>query len=138
MSRKNLTKKQISELSTIKLICRVKSLHAISKGRPKDAGIPVADIRECVAIDKELKKRLEILKEKSEMFGPNLSKKEIRTVNANVLNMRYCRLLQKGETLPANEITIADAREILWIEDELRRKLIKIVGHDFYPPDKIS
>ena len=64
----------------------------------------------------------------------NLTKKEIGTVNAKVLNMRYCHLILKGEALPVKEITIADAREILWIEDELHRRLIKLIGHDFYPP----
>ena len=67
-----------------------------------------------------------------------LLKKEIGTVNAGVLNTRYCELLEKGETLPANEISIAEAREILWIEDELRGRLIKFVGHDFYPPDRVE
>jgi len=63
-----------------------------------------------------------------------LLKREIGTVNARVLNIRYCEIIQKGELLPANEITVAEAREILWIEDELHRRLIKLVGHDFYPP----
>ena len=67
-----------------------------------------------------------------------LLKKEIGTVNAGVLNTRYCEILEKGETLPANEISIAEAREILWIEDELRGRLIKFVGHDFYPPDRVE
>lgn len=65
----------------------------------------------------------------------NLTKREIKTVNANVLNMRYCRLMLKGETLPAKKITIADARETIWIEDELHKRLIKLIGHDFYPPN---
>jgi len=64
----------------------------------------------------------------------NLTKKEIKTVNAGVLNMRYCRLMLKGETLPAKKITIADSKEIIWIEDELHERLIKLIGHDFYPP----
>jgi len=67
-----------------------------------------------------------------------LMKKEIGTVNAGVLNTRYCDLMEKGETLPAHEISIAEAREILWIEDELRRRLIKLIGHDFYPPDRVE
>lgn len=66
----------------------------------------------------------------------NLTTKEVGTVNANVLNMRYCRLMLKGETLPAKKITVADAREILWIEDELHGRLIKLIGHDFYPPPR--
>lgn len=67
-----------------------------------------------------------------------LTKKEVGTVNTKVLNMRYCRLLQKGETLLAHEISVADAREILWIEDELHKRVIRAVGHDFYPPDHIE
>lgn len=64
----------------------------------------------------------------------NLTKKEIRTVNATVLNMRYCRLMLIGETMPADVITHADMKETIRIEDELRKRLIKLVGHDFYPP----
>jgi len=41
-----------------------------------------------------------------------------------------------GETMPAGVITIADARELLWIEDELHERLIKAIGHDFYPPER--
>lgn len=67
-----------------------------------------------------------------------LLKREIKTVNARVLNTRYCELLDKGETLPANEITVAEAKEILWIEDELHRRLIKYIGRDFYPPDRVK
>ncbi len=68
----------------------------------------------------------------------NLTKKEIGFVSTKELNYRYCRLLLKGEALPANKITVADAREILWIEDQLRMRTIKAVGHDFYPPDRIE
>lgn len=64
----------------------------------------------------------------------NLTKREVKTVNAGVLNGRYCRLMLKGEVLPAKKITVADARETVWIEDELRGRLIKLIGHDFYPP----
>lgn len=67
-------------------------------------------------------------------MGNNLTKKEVRTVNARFLNSRYCRLIEKGETLPVGAITLADAREIIWIEDELRRRLILLLGRDFYPP----
>lgn len=63
---------------------------------------------------------------------------EIKTVNTRVLNTRFCELMQKGETLPANEISVAEAMEILRIEDELHKRLIKAVGHDFYPPDRIE
>lgn len=64
----------------------------------------------------------------------NLTKEQIGTVNARILNMRYCRLMLKGEVLPTKEIPVADARETIWIEDELHRRLIKLIGHDFYPP----
>jgi len=67
-----------------------------------------------------------------------LLKKEITLVPAKVLNMRYCRILEKAEKLRAQDIPVADAREILWIEDELRRRLITFIGHDFYPPDRIE
>ena len=67
-----------------------------------------------------------------------LLKREVTTVNTRVLNVRYCELLQKGEEFPANEISVAEAREILWIEDELRERAIRAVGHDFYPPDRIE
>ena len=67
-----------------------------------------------------------------------LLKKEIGTVSTTVLNMRYCRILERGETMDAKDIPVADAREILWIEDELRKRVIKGVGHDFYPPDHIE
>ena len=67
-----------------------------------------------------------------------LLKKEMKTVGTNVLNMRYCRILECGETMDAKDIPVADAREILWIEEELRSRVIKGVGHDFYPPDRIE
>ena len=67
-----------------------------------------------------------------------LLKKEIKLVPVKVLNMRYCRILKRAETMDAKDIPVADAREILWIEDELRRRLIGYVGHDFYPPDRIE
>ncbi|MCK4820878.1 hypothetical protein KA005_34250 [bacterium] len=67
-----------------------------------------------------------------------LLKKEIKLVPVPVLNMRYCRILERAETMDAKDIPVADAKEILWIEDELRRRLISYVGHDFYPPDRIE
>ncbi len=67
-----------------------------------------------------------------------LTIKEIETVNTKVLNTRFCELMQKGETLPANEISVAEAMETLGIEQELHDRLIKAVGHDFYPPDRIE
>lgn len=66
----------------------------------------------------------------------NLTKKEIGTVNARVLNMRYCRLMLMGETMPAGIITHADMMETIRIKDELRRRIIKLIGHDFYPPER--
>lgn len=63
-----------------------------------------------------------------------LLKKEIGTVNTKVLNMHYCRILERGETMVAKDIPVADAKQILWIEDELHKRVIKTVGHDFYPP----
>jgi len=65
-------------------------------------------------------------------------KKEIGTINTWVLNIRYCHLLDKGEKIPAHEFSIGEAREILWIEDELHRRVIMAVGHDFYPPDRVE
>lgn len=67
-----------------------------------------------------------------------LLKKEIALVSTMVLNMHYCRILERGEKLAANDIPIADARNILWIEDELRARVIRAVGHNFYPPDRIE
>ena len=68
----------------------------------------------------------------------NLIKKEVKKFSTPELNYRYCHLIKKGETLPVKEITMADAREILWIEDELRERVIRGVGHDFYPPDRVE
>lgn len=68
----------------------------------------------------------------------SLTIKEIETVNTKVLNTRFCELMEKGETLPANEISVAEAMETLRIEQELHDRLIKVVGHDFYPPDRIE
>lgn len=58
MSGKTLTKKQIQEATALELVLRMDYLHALSKRRPIDAGVPLADIREAVAIDEELKNRL--------------------------------------------------------------------------------
>lgn len=63
-----------------------------------------------------------------------LLKKEVKVVPVKVLNMRYCRILDRAEKLDAKDIPVADAKEILWIEDELRERLIDYIGHDFYPP----
>ncbi len=67
-----------------------------------------------------------------------LLKREIGTVGTKVLNMHYCRILERGETMAAKSIPVADAKQILWIEDELRERLTKAIGHDFYPPDRIE
>ncbi len=67
-----------------------------------------------------------------------LLKREIQTVNTRVLNTRYCTILQKAEMVPAHKIPAADAREILWIEDQLRVRLLKQLGRDPYPPDRIE
>ncbi len=63
---------------------------------------------------------------------------EIKTVNTKVLNVRFCELMEKGETLPAAEITAAEARETLRIEEELHERLLKGLGCDPYPPDRIE
>jgi len=67
-----------------------------------------------------------------------LSKKEIKSLSTEDLNTRYYRILERGEKLEAKDIPIADARQILWIEDILRERLTKAVGHDFYPPDRVE
>ena len=67
-----------------------------------------------------------------------LTIKEIGTVNAGVLNTRFCELMHKGETLPANEITVAEAYETIRIEKELHSRLLKQLGRDPYPPDRIE
>ncbi len=67
-----------------------------------------------------------------------LTIKEIGTVNARVLNTRFCELMHKGETLPANEITVAEARETIRIEEELHFRLLKHLGRDPYPPARIE
>lgn len=58
MPRKNLTKKQIQEATTMELVLRTNALYALSDRRPKDASTPVADIREAKAIDEEIRLRL--------------------------------------------------------------------------------
>ena len=68
----------------------------------------------------------------------NLTKKQVGTVKVDVLNTRYCWLMKKGEEMPAGVITYSDMKELLWIEDELRGRLIKFIGHDFYPPDRVE
>ncbi len=63
---------------------------------------------------------------------------EIGSVNTRVLNTRFCELMHKGETLPAKEISGAEARETLRIEQELHDRLLKGLGRDPYPPDRIE
>lgn len=64
----------------------------------------------------------------------NLTEKEVREVPTLELSIRFNRLMLKGELLSAHEITVDDARETLYIEDELRKRLVKAIGHDPYPP----
>jgi len=65
-------------------------------------------------------------------------KKEVKLASTDDLNTAYCYILKRAEALDAKDIPVADARRILWIEDELHERLIKAVGHDFYPPDCIE
>lgn len=65
-------------------------------------------------------------------------KREINLISTEDLNTRYCRILERGEMLDADDIPITDAREVLWIEDELRSRLIKQLGRDPYPLDRIE
>ncbi len=59
MKKKNLTNSQIHDkATTMELIFRMNCLHQECKRRGEDAGIPVTDIWEAVAIVKELKRRL--------------------------------------------------------------------------------
>ena len=68
----------------------------------------------------------------------NLTKKEMRTIETEDLSIRYCFILDRAEKLDADEIPVSDAREILYIEDILRERIIKVLGRDFYPPDRIE
>ncbi len=68
----------------------------------------------------------------------NLTKKEMRTIETDDLSIRYCFILDRAEKLDADEIPVSDAREILYIEDILRERIIKVLGRDFYPPDRIE
>ncbi len=63
-------------------------------------------------------------------------KKEIKLISTEDLNTRFCRILERAEMIDdAEDIPVADAREILWIEDEMHERIIALVGHDFYPPE---
>lgn len=59
--RENLTKKQISEATVLELAFRMNFLHALAKSRPQDEAVPMADIREGVEINAELRRRLKNL-----------------------------------------------------------------------------
>lgn len=61
MPRENLTKKQISEASALELVLRRDYLFALEESTPEGHGISMADVRECVAIDAELRRRLKKL-----------------------------------------------------------------------------
>lgn len=66
-------------------------------------------------------------------------KKEIKLISTEDLNSRFCRILERAEMIDdAEDIPVADAREILWIEDELHERIIAAVGHDFYPPEVVA
>lgn len=68
----------------------------------------------------------------------NLTKKEMETIETEDLNIRYCRILERADLcIDAKDIPVKDAREILLIEDILRERLIKAIGHDLYPPDRV-
>jgi len=58
MISKRLTKKQINKATAMELTIRMNQLYTIDKARPEDAGIPIVDIREAVAINTELRSRL--------------------------------------------------------------------------------
>lgn len=66
----------------------------------------------------------------------NLTKKEVGIVPALALHRRYDYLMTLAETAPVHIITLADAKEMVWIEDEMHKRLIKLIGHDFYPPEQ--
>ncbi len=59
MKRKNLTNAQIRDsATTMELVFRMNCLHAESKRRPEDDGVPITDIWEARAIVMELRRRL--------------------------------------------------------------------------------
>ncbi len=58
MKIKNLTTKQIRASETLELRFRLNCLHADSENRSQDAGVPIRDIWEAVAIVKEIRRRL--------------------------------------------------------------------------------
>ena len=66
------------------------------------------------------------------------TKKQIREASTLELSMKFNLLILMGDTMEAKDISVADARELIWIEDELHRRLIKVIGHDFYPPTRLE
>lgn len=68
----------------------------------------------------------------------NLLKKDMDCMPTEDLNVRFCYILDRAEKLKAEEIPISDAREVLWIEEILHSRLIKQLGHNPYPPDRIE
>ena len=63
-----------------------------------------------------------------------LTKKQIRELSAMQLTRRVTRLQFDDE---AGSAMIGDSKEIMVIEKELKKRLIKMLGHDPYPPNKI-
>jgi len=62
----------------------------------------------------------------------NLTKKQIRESSAMELACRLTRLQFDEE---AGTIALGDLREIRLIEKDLRRRLVKMLGRNFYPPN---
>lgn len=58
MKKRNLTKSQITNGTTMELIFRMNCLHAESKRRSEDDGVSITDIWEAKFIITELKRRL--------------------------------------------------------------------------------
>ena len=56
----------------------------------------------------------------------NLTKKEVSEVPVLELVIRFDYLLEKAETVPLKEITMADAQETVWIEEELRKNMAEL------------
>lgn len=63
-----------------------------------------------------------------------LRKIDIQKMDTRDLAKEHARIIYLGETKSANEIPAYYGRQILWLEDELHKRLISAVGHDFYPP----
>lgn len=61
MSKQNLTKEQIQNASALELVVRRDFLFALEESTSDGTGVSMADARECVAIDKELRRRLKKL-----------------------------------------------------------------------------